>query len=86
MCFQESLDYTLMTQSKIKVCLKIFKILVTGHDASYPVRGWFAALGEGFDLAAVATAGDDNDVAINHLDGWKWAKLDLNPGALDFKT
>lgn len=42
--------------------------------------------GEGFDLAAVATAEDDNDVAINHLDGWKWAKLDLNPGALDFKT
>ena len=39
--------------------------------------------GRGFDLAAVATAEEDNDVAINHLDG---CKLDLNPGPLDFKT
>lgn len=40
----------------------------------------------GFDPAAVATAEDVNNAAINHLEGWKWAKLDLSPGQLDFKT
>lgn len=89
MYFQESLDYFLKTQSKVKIYLELLEILVNGKGASVLDWGWFAAVGEGnrFDPAAVATTQeDDNDTGINRLDGWIWQNWDLNPSLPDSTT